>query len=74
MPDHDDVARRVAQFGAAGLSGDEALGLVEVAKAMLGLVDYRRRVGPVGFQLEKADDFIRLGAAALGRGEEAKVG
>ncbi len=30
----------------------------QIEKAAQALIDYRRRAGPLGFQLEKADDFI----------------
>lgn len=30
----------------------------QIEKAAQGLVDYRKRAGPLNFQLEKADDFI----------------
>ena len=36
--------------------------MLEAAKK---LVDYRNRVGPLNFQLEKADDFIRELEAAI---------
>lgn len=34
--------------------------LNELKQAAQGLVEYRRRVGPLNFQLEKADDYIRM--------------
>lgn len=41
--------------------------LIEAAR---GLVDYRRRAGPLNFQLEKADDFIFQMSVALEEVEE----
>jgi hypothetical protein len=34
-------------------------GGARLSKAAQGLIDYRRRAGPLNFQLEKADDFLR---------------
>ena len=39
--------------------------IAEIIEAARGLVDYRRRVGPLNFQLEKADGFIRRMSDAL---------
>ena len=37
----------------------------QIEKAAQSLVDYRRRVGSIGFQLEKADEFIQAMSKAL---------
>ena len=39
--------------------------LAQARAACRGMVDYRDRVGPLNFQLEKADDFIRLMRLAI---------
>ena len=50
---------------AAALEAEDA-GLKAACK---GLIDYRDRVGPLGFQLEKADDFIGQMRAAIAAAE-----
>ena len=42
----------------------------QIEKAAQALVEYRRRVGPLNFQLEKADDFINEIKKALKLQEE----
>lgn len=41
--------------------------LDNIAAACHKLLDYRKRSGPINFQLEKADDYMRMIAAAIDR-------
>jgi hypothetical protein len=39
--------------------------LQPLASAMCEVIEYRRRVGPLGFQLEKFDDYLRRAGVAI---------
>ena len=49
----EDALRPLFSDGGGGRSD------VRLRKAAQDLIDYRRRAGPLNFQLEKADDFLR---------------
>lgn len=58
-------SKRVCLAAAFATTIDRETGLPELLAACRGLLAYRRRVGPLGFQLEKADDHLRQIEAAI---------
>lgn len=64
--DHTGMEAYPAIAAAPTLAAENA----RLREAAQMLIDYRDRVGPLNFQLEKADDFINRIRAALAGGEQ----
>jgi chromosome segregation ATPase len=73
----DECDRLRAELAAANQRAEKAEAVCkivdrELREACQTLIDYRDRVGPLGWQLEKADDYIRNIQYALDAWRKAK--
>jgi hypothetical protein len=65
----DEIDQLRADIERIGRERDQMIAanteLQPLASAMREVIEYRRRVGPLGFQLEKLDDYLRKVGATL---------